>query len=359
MMKDRVNELDLLRFCAALSVVFYHYAFRGYAADHLTIMPYPLLTRFAKYGNVGVSLFFMISGYVILMTAAEGSLKKFVVSRMIRLYPAFWICCTATFLVAIAIGGEKYFTTASQYLVNLTMLSEFFNVQPVDWAYWSLFVEIKFYLLIAIILLIGKIDWAQNILIAWLSVSICLEFVYQNGYLYYWLNAQYATYFIAGAMCFLISTKGPSLTRMIVIVIAWGLAVMQAISDTTLAEKRFKTPMNEYIIVAIITLFFVIMFLISIKKTGAVGRVHWSAIGALTYPIYLLHQNIGYMIFNVAYPAINSHVLFWSVIILMVCMAYMVNIFEKKVSPPFKNALYRFFNYLEQLKNRPPLVRTN
>src|SRR3954467_14113203 len=53
----RVNEIDLLRFLAALAVVFYHYAFRGYAADNMTVMPYPLLAPAAKYGYLGVDLF--------------------------------------------------------------------------------------------------------------------------------------------------------------------------------------------------------------------------------------------------------------------------------------------------------------
>ena len=85
MTKSRVNEIDLLRFIAALAVVFFHYTFRGYAADAMTIMPYPLLAPFSKYGYLGVELFFMISGFVILMTAANGSLRKFVVSRFVRL----------------------------------------------------------------------------------------------------------------------------------------------------------------------------------------------------------------------------------------------------------------------------------
>ncbi|MDD5250387.1 MAG: hypothetical protein PHY45_15495, partial [Rhodocyclaceae bacterium] len=54
----RVNEIDLLRFVAALSVVFFHYSFRGYAADAMSVMPYPLLAPFSKYGYLGVELFF-------------------------------------------------------------------------------------------------------------------------------------------------------------------------------------------------------------------------------------------------------------------------------------------------------------
>ena len=132
MTKTRVNEIDLLRFVAALSVVFFHYAFRGYAGDAKTVMPYPMLATAGKYGYLGVDLFFMISGFVILMTASNGSFKDFAVSRAARLYPAFWACCTVTFGAILAIGGVRYHATFSQYLVNMTMLSEFFHVPYID-----------------------------------------------------------------------------------------------------------------------------------------------------------------------------------------------------------------------------------
>lgn len=54
MQSKRVNEIDLLRFLAALVVVFFHYSFRGTAADDRTIMAYPLLAPVAKYGYLGV-----------------------------------------------------------------------------------------------------------------------------------------------------------------------------------------------------------------------------------------------------------------------------------------------------------------
>ncbi len=85
----RISELDLMRFCAALAVVFFHYAFRGFWADHVSKMPYPWLAPVAKYGHLGVELFFMISGFVILMTATNHTVRGFVVCRMVRLYPAF------------------------------------------------------------------------------------------------------------------------------------------------------------------------------------------------------------------------------------------------------------------------------
>ncbi|EAU9199926.1 acyltransferase, partial [Salmonella enterica] len=56
MIKNRINEIDLLRFVAAMAVVFFHYAFRGYAADGMSIMPYPSLAPVSKYGFLGVQL---------------------------------------------------------------------------------------------------------------------------------------------------------------------------------------------------------------------------------------------------------------------------------------------------------------
>jgi peptidoglycan/LPS O-acetylase OafA/YrhL len=221
------------------------------------------------------------------------------------------------------------------------MLSEFFNVEPIDWAYWSLFVEIKFYVLIAIILFAGKISWTQHILIAWLAASIYLEFIYRNGHLYYWLNVNYAAYFIAGAACFLIYTKGLSWSRVVIIAIAWGLAVAQLGSDIMYREKHFKTPVNDLLIAGIITAFFLIMLLISMRKTGIMGRIRWSGIGMLTYPLYLLHQNVGFMIFNAAHPAVDTHVLFWGVILLMIAMAYIISRLEAGISPLLGKALNR------------------
>jgi peptidoglycan/LPS O-acetylase OafA/YrhL len=68
MSRSRINELDVLRLFAALFVVCFHYAFRGHAADGLSPISYPPLLPAAKYGYLGVQLFFMISGFVILMS---------------------------------------------------------------------------------------------------------------------------------------------------------------------------------------------------------------------------------------------------------------------------------------------------
>lgn len=349
MTNTRVNEIDLLRFFAALSVVFFHYSFRGYAADTMSVMPYPLLAPFSKYGYLGVELFFIISGFVILMTAASGSLKRFFVSRVVRLYPAFWVCCTITFAMIMVIGGSRFSASISQYLMNMTMLNGFVGVPSIDGVYGTLLVEMKFYALIAVILAIGRIHQAQLFLVLWLVLSVALE-VKPISALRSLLIVEFSAYFIAGATYFLIWSQGVSLTRVGMIILSWGLAVFQTINRLPTFEKHYDTAMSGNIVAGIITMFFFVMLLVSLKRTGFMGRYNWLMAGSLTYPLYLIHQNIGYMIFNIGYPAINPHLLLWGTIVGALVAAYAVHIFiEKKFSLPLKNAINNSLNSIHCL----------
>lgn len=352
MTNTRVNEIDLLRFLAALAVVFFHYAFRGYAADSMSVMPYPLLASVFKYGYLGVELFFMISGFVILMTAANGSLRGFVTSRIVRLYPAFWACCTITFAVTIAIGAPRYAASIGQYLINMTMLNGFVDVPSIDSAYWSLLVELRFYILVALILVIGRIHQAQGFLILWLLATIALE-IYPIGKLRDLLITDYSPFFIAGATYFLIWTKGLSLTRSAMIVISWGLALVESVHILRKLENHYNTSMSIYVVTGIVSAFFAVMMLISLKRTGVIGRSDWRLVGALTYPLYLLHQHIGFMVFNAAYPAVNMHLLFWGTLASALVSAYIVHIFiEKRLSSPLKNAVNAIADGIQRLTLR-------
>ena len=339
MAKPRVNEIDFLRFLAALAVVFFHYSFRGYAADSMSIMPYPLLAPYSKYGYLGVDLFFIISGFVILMTAASGSFRGFFVSRFVRLYPAFWACCTITFALTLAYGGERYSASFSQYLVNMTMLNGFVGVTSIDGAYWSLFVEIRFYALVALVLAIGRIHQTQSFIIAWLAASIALQIVPVSK-LRYLLIADYSAYFIAGATYFLIWSQGISVIRIGVLGLSWSLALVQAIQTIQKIEKHYNAGLDGVVVFGIITLFFCVMLLVALRRTGFLGRKRWLFVGSLTYPLYLLHQNVGFMVFNLAYPTVNPHVLLWSVILGAIVAAFGVHLFiERKFSLPLKNGL--------------------
>ncbi|VVP81949.1 hypothetical protein PS918_02385 [Pseudomonas fluorescens] len=340
MIKRRLNELDLLRFLAAMAVVFFHYAFRGYAKGDMSTMPYPLLAEPAKYGYLGVELFFMISGFVILMTASNNNLKVFFISRAIRLYPAFWACCTLTFVITLAIGQPRYTADFYQYLVNMTLLSEFIGVPPIDGVYWSLFVEIKFYLMISVLLGMRKIEKIESCLVVWLLIAATAEGLAFEK-LRSILITDYAAYFIAGATFYLLWNKGFTKTRVFLLIGALALACYTAVAWAALLESKYPTEFSPLIVCSIITLFFVTFLLIIMNRTGVIGRLNWTTAGAITYPLYLLHQMIGFMIFNIAYPAVNSHVLLWGTIALMLGASYIIH---KKVEVPLARSLKKLLS---------------
>ncbi|HEX5801623.1 MAG TPA: acyltransferase [Azospira sp.] len=335
----RVNELDLLRFLAALAVVLFHYAFRGYAADGLSPMPYPLLAPLARYGYLGVDLFFLISGFVILMSAAGGGLRQFVVSRAVRLYPAFWACCTLSFVAIVAFGGERFSATPGQYLLNLTLLGGFLGVPPIDGVYWSLFVEMKFYALVAIVLVAGLMPRVQTLLVLWLAATCALA-VLPVGILRALLIADYAPYFIAGALCYLVWAEGPSPLRLGGIAVAWLLALYQSMTAIDEFARHYQRELDGRVIAGTITVFFAGMLLIATRRTGRLGRRRWLTLGALTYPLYLLHQKIGYLIFNAAYPALDAHLVLWGTLLLMLLAAYAVHVLvERRLGARLKRLL--------------------
>jgi peptidoglycan/LPS O-acetylase OafA/YrhL len=343
MNKDRVTEIDLLRFLAAIVVMLFHYTFRGYAADNMSIMPYPWLAGYLKYGYLGVELFFMISGFVILMSASSGSLKSFAISRFIRLYPAFWVCCTITFLVIKAIGGTRYTATFDQYAVNMTMLSGFFNVDSIDGVYWSLFEELKFYALVGIVLAFRKLKYVEPLLVVWLLASIVLQFVHVK-FLNFMLIIEYSAFFIAGCAFYLVWKNGYSASRIFLIVVSWFLALYLVTHDLGRWNRDYHTVYNPYFISVIVTMFFVIMLLVARRRLGYISRRNWMAVGMMTYPLYLLHQLIGFMIFNRAYPAVNPHLLLWSVISMVLVLAYAVNVWiERPMSKSLKKSLEYIF----------------
>lgn len=76
-----------------------------------------------RYGVYGVHLFFLVSGYVILMSAERVKrASDFVVTRFARLFPVYWIAVTWSILIALALEPVDVAQTWRDRLLNYTML---------------------------------------------------------------------------------------------------------------------------------------------------------------------------------------------------------------------------------------------
>ena len=146
----QIVGLDLIRFAAACLVMLFHLAFQ---ADHV-------MTSVAWFGWVGVHIFFVLSGVVIANSAEHASAATFVRGRILRLYPAVWICATISLVVAGC--------TLADYARSLAL----WPFEPwVNGAYWTLGVEMVFYSLIFVLLWRGWFDRLSGVLSALAVIS--------------------------------------------------------------------------------------------------------------------------------------------------------------------------------------------
>lgn len=340
---ERLYEIDLLRFVAAMSVVLFHWTFRGAAADGLTTFSMPALGEVWRYGYLGVHLFFLISGFVILMTVSHGgrgALWRFFVSRVSRLYPAYWVCCSLTALAIWAAGDPRFDIGWSRWLANMTMLNGFFGVPHVDSAYWSLQVEMRFYLLVALALVLGLLRHAQWLLWAWVAASALFVAGVHGGRLEGWMIAPYAALFSGGAACFLIRQLGPSPGRLALVGAACAVALVAAAHEARQLSAHYGVALSVPVVLAAIVLAFAVMLAVGLGATRRLRWKGWVPLGALTYPLYLLHQQIGYLAFN-SWAAGHPP---WRVLALAlvaaIVLAWLVHrLVERPLAPRLKKAL--------------------
>lgn len=335
----RFYEIDLLRFVAAFAVVMFHYTFRGFAADHYSALPYLAVSPVTKYGYLGVNLFFIISGFVILMTASNKPARYFVISRITRLYPAFWFCCTVTVILTLLMGGGRFSASLKQYLVNMTMFNGFVGIDSIDGSYWSLFVELQFYFLVFIVLLLGQMHRVKYFLGLWLFLTIITS-TWHIKYVHFFLIPDYAAYFIAGALFYIISIEGVSFYKILLIVVSFVVSLAGDLKSLAGLERHFQTQYSAVVVTIVIAAMFLVFFLIATHRTTFMASAKYLFLGSLTYPLYLLHQYIGFMIFNKLYGHVNAHLLLWGTVLAMLCLAYFTNKrIEQVYSRPLKGLL--------------------
>ena len=335
--KVRFYELDLLRFIAAMAVVMFHFLFRGQQGDWMPVSFEPL-DIYARYGYLGVNLFFMISGFVILLSAVNRSATQFVISRVTRLYPAFWVGVTLTALVIIFFGSSLFHQiTLPDYLVNLTMLAGFVGVEDVDGAYWTLYIELKFYAVIFVILLFNQIKKLEIIMIAWLVFILLSLFFPMPRIINFLLFPEWAPYFISGASFYLLKVQGISLLRLGILFIAFCLTLNIAVDGIAEVNADYHIQADPMVAVLVVILFHIIFTLMVFNKLSWFRSAWAVKIGALTYPLYIIHQNIGYIIFTQLADVMNKYALLLIVMIVLLALSWLIHTrIEKKFGPKLK-----------------------
>ena len=343
-MKAHFSLLDAVRFFAAFWVMNFHYLF-GQTGD----------LEWYRYGNLGVQLFFIISGFVIVQSLKGKTLKEFATNRFLRLFPLFWILCTATYLITLIIPNTAT-VSFIEYLRSMTMFGDVFigivgYTRLIDPSYWTLTVELIFYIGIGLFAYFFSDKKIRYFLGFWLVLS-AIAFLFKVDHNFYvkLLLVRHAAYFAFGGALALIATKQAK--NIFERNFDWTLLFVSATFATYIHPRALEpyyvvNPLDTHIITALHILFFIVVpLLVYLSPRVKNPRVIYmlSILGGITYPLYLLHQKIGNAILNF----IMSHYdkISWSHLsigfeVVIIGVAYVVYLQDKKLRGWLKEKLFR------------------
>lgn len=305
----RYREIDLFRAVAILMVVGFHY-FSRWTPPRFETNLYPYGNYFAeniffRHGHLGVTFFFIISGFVIALSL-EGcqGLFDFLARRAARLLPAMIVSSLLTLIVVrvfLPIPAFQESATLWNLLPSWTFTHPHIwsKVLPVsshvDDAYWSLVVEAKFYVWAACIYFMNKVTFSRNMFVfcAATSIAYILSQLFQVKFLQqlelYVLFGSYSMLFSAGVFFYQIHKSPTDLGKFSPFLIA---CFVLELAQTALKFQELNVLAE---IVAFKSAFFLAFCAASLGWRAPMNAMidFTIRIGLASYPLYLLHQNIG------------------------------------------------------------------
>lgn len=283
--ESRLVAVDALRGLAAMAVVLFHFTTRFtelYPADSAPSVSFP-------YGYLGVNLFFIISGFVIFMTLEKTRHPMdFVVSRFSRLFPTYWAAVAITFATVSLFGLPGKEVTLLQAAGNLLMVHGLLWIPHVDGVYWTLEIEMLFYAWMLLLHSAGRmsrIHWALWSLLA-LRLIYHLAAVWGGIELSWTLSRllilSYIAWFALGISVYLIVRPRGSQS-----IQAWITAVAASLCITIV-----DGPPLGALAVGLAWA----VWAAAAGRAAALSHPVLVFLGTISYPLYLIHENIGWII---------------------------------------------------------------
>lgn len=113
---------------------------RGVAAflvffSHQISLPIPRNLMFII-GRVGVTCFFLISGYLAISTRKKRNRRQYLINRFVRMYPVYWFILGVTFVLYYSKWSLK------ELMINMTLFEEFFGYDAILGSSWMMPIQV-------------------------------------------------------------------------------------------------------------------------------------------------------------------------------------------------------------------------
>jgi peptidoglycan/LPS O-acetylase OafA/YrhL len=319
-----------MRLFAAVLVVFNHFGvFSSARPDIGAPLAFPRLNFISAFGWVGVEIFFVISGFVIALSARGSSPGEFLSRRALRIFPALWICsCIAA--AALATTSMSFGELSLLFLHSVILYP---RGPYVDGVIWSLLVEAVFYLLIWLALLTNsfkRLDQIAEILGITSAIFLTiygLAMLFQNvaatahivailgGFTFRIILFRYGVFFALGMILWLGFEYGFTARRkgfgwLLGLFCAAEIAIQAEPDATQTALVYSVSPVFAGAVPILVWSLAMLALIASVAYRSDIGarledRRAWvKNLGLLTFPLYLNHYTIGRVM---AYEMLSAH----------------------------------------------------
>lgn len=338
---SRLRAMDALRLLAAAAVMLFHFTARDHARWGEDVLPADVFGGVAdvtRYGYAGVHLFFVISGFVILMSVWGRTVPQFVASRVSRLYPAYWAAVLLTATLRWWWPGFGA-ATPTEVLANLTMVHEPFGVASVDGVYWTLWVEMQFYLLV-----LGLVLWGVTARRVVVLAAVVPTVLTTASLLLPELDARvsvlgWSPLFGAGMVLYVIHREGSTASRWAVVALCAALAAARSSLRVAHAVEQVATGTVQPWLLGGIAVA-VVGVVAVVALVPRVRDLDWrwlTALGALTYPLYLTHEYVGWAVIEVLAPRAGRWLTLLLAVAVCVALAWLLHqLVEERTHRPLR-----------------------
>jgi peptidoglycan/LPS O-acetylase OafA/YrhL len=189
----RLQTLDALRGIAALAVCWYHLT-----SERHGFLPDGLLKSSGKPGWMGVDVFFVISGFIIPYTLWRNAYKLsdygiFLLKRVVRLDPPYLVSMLGAIVLGYAstatpaFRGPPFTVSFAQVALHLGYMNTFFNYPWIIPVYWTLGVEVQYYVFagLAFPAIVGRSAIVRASAFAAMACTVFLT--RQEKYVFHWM----------------------------------------------------------------------------------------------------------------------------------------------------------------------------
>ncbi|WP_336050722.1 acyltransferase family protein [Streptomyces sp. CA2R101] len=345
----RLRALDGLRLLAALMVAAYHFGGRNgeisQAWGGSPAHQFPTAAPLFAYGCLGVQIFFVISGFVICLSGWGRTLRAFTASRISRLYPAYW----AAILLVTAVFALPWVAykalPPSEVLTNLTMLQQPLGVDRVLGVCWTLWAEMRFYALFALcVVLPGATRGRVVLFCAGWTLAAALAQAAHQPFLDTVLMPEYAPFFIGGVGLYLLHRYGArDPIAWAIVLVSWLIGQHYAVAGLWHAPSADAFSYRSTAgIIAVVTLGFALVAAVALGKLRWANWRWLTVAGALTYPFYLVHEHLGWVVVRALHHGIGlpSYATLLLTVALMLLLAWVLHRFvERPLTPVLRRSI--------------------